>query len=167
MLLALAAGLLTLLVGAIVAGAGGATAAPHPQFEPMLRGDAAGTLGAPSWAGYAVGILAIAMMCVTMRIGFRSGHRIRSIVTAWTVWYLLAFIALMRSFDAYAIGDTRFVAGFTGPSAWLVYAIGLSPWIVLLAMTVTFERAYFGPDEQARFDQIVEKRRAETARGGS
>ena len=47
------------------------------------------------------------------------------------------------------------VMGFTEPSAWLVFGVGLSPWILLLIITLSFERAYFGPEDQARFDEIL------------
>ena len=44
---------------------------------------------------------------------------------------------------------------FTAPTSLLVYGLSLAPWIPLLAITWAFENAYFGPDEQARFDEIV------------
>ncbi len=156
LLLVFAAGLLALLVIGLVTGAGQETAIPHPDFAPMQHGIDSGTLGAPTWTGYAVGLLIFGIMWVTMLVGFRKGHWIRLAVTGWTVWYVFAFVALMRAFDAYERGADTIVAGFTEASTWLVFGIGLSPWILLLIVTYAFDRAYFGPDEQARFDEILE-----------
>lgn len=155
LLLLLAAALLGLLTAGLVAGVGQEGAIGHPDFAPMQRGTDSGTLGAPLWSGYAVGCLVIGMMWVLLLIGFRDGHWIRIAVTVWTAGYAFAFVALMRSYSDYELGETSIVAGFTEPSAWLVYGLGLSPWILLIIITSVFERAYFGPEEQARFDEIL------------
>lgn len=155
LLLVFAAALLALLAAALVTGAGQEAAVAHPDFPPMQRGVDGGTLGAPVWSGYAVGLLIIAMMWVTMLVGFRDGHWIRIAVTAWTAGYGFAFAALMRSYGSYDRGETTIVAGFTEPAAWLVFGVGLSPWILLLIITFSFQGAYFGPEDQARFDEIL------------
>ena len=154
-LLGLCAILLGLLVVAIATGAGRATPLPHPEHAPMQVGIDAGELGAPAWAAYVAGIAMLGTMWVTMLIGFRDGHWIRRAVNAWTVGYVLLFVVLMWSFDAYAAGDTTMVLGFAAPTSLLVYGLTLAPWIPLLAITWAFENAYFGPREQARFDEIV------------
>lgn len=158
-LLALCAVLLGLLVIAIVMGAGRATPLPHPEYAPMQVGIDAGELGAPAWAAYVAGVAMLGTMWVTMLIGFREGHWIRRAVNAWTVGYVLLFVILMWSFDAYAAGNTTIVLGFTAPTSMLVYGLTLAPWIPLLAITWAFENAYFGPPEQARFDEIVAQSR--------
>lgn len=155
-LLGLCAILLGLLVVAVATGAGRATPLPHPEYAPMQVGIDAGELGAPPWAAYVAGIAMLGTMWVTMLIGFRDGHWIRRAVNAWTVGYVLLFVILMWSFDAYAAGDTTIVLGFTAPTSMLVYGLTLAPWIPLIAITWAFENAYFGPREQARFDEIVD-----------
>ncbi len=159
-LLFFAAALLALLVVGVITDAGTGTAVSHPDFASLLRGADSGTLGAPMWSGYAVGLLAIGMMWVTLLVGFRPGHWIGTAVAVWGAWYVFAFVALMRSYRTYALGETAFFAGFTAPSAWLVYGLGLSPWILLIVVTAVFERAYFGPEEQARFEEILTTSRA-------
>ncbi|MCY3599767.1 MAG: hypothetical protein OXN85_07330 [Gemmatimonadetes bacterium] len=159
LLLGLCAVLLGLLVWAVGTGAGRATPLPHPEHAPMLVGIDAGELGAPAWAAYVAGIAMLGTMWVTMLIGFRQGHWIRRAVNAWMVGYVLLFVVLMWSFDAYAAGDTTIVLGFTAPTSLLVYGLTLAPWIPLLAITWAFESAYFGPREQARFDEIVAESR--------
>ena len=164
-LLVLCIVLLGLLVLAVVAGAGRAGPLPHPEHAPMQVGIDAGELGAPAWAAYVAGIAMLGTMWVTMLIGFRDGHWIRRAVNAWTVGYVLLFVVLMWSFDAYAAGDTTVILGFTAPTALLVYGLTLAPWIPLLAITWAFESAYFGPREQTRFDEIVaESRRSRERR---
>lgn len=164
-LLALCIVLLGLLVLAVVAGAGRAGPLPHPEHAPMQVGIDAGELGAPAWAAYVAGIAMLGTMWVTMLIGFRDGHWIRRAVNAWSVGYVLLFVVLMWSFNAYAAGDTTVILGFTAPTALLVYGLTLAPWIPLLAITWAFESAYFGPREQARFDEIVaESRRSRERR---
>lgn len=158
-LLALCAILLGLLAIAVVTGAGRATPLPHPEHAPMLVGVDAGELGAPTWAAYVAGIAMLGTMWITMLIGFREGHWIRRAVNAWTVGYVLLFVILMWSFDAYAAGDTTIILGFTAPTSMLVYGLTLAPWIPLTAITWAFENAYFGPREQARFDEIIAQRR--------
>ena len=158
-LLALCAVLLGLLVIAIVMGAGSATPLPHPEYAPMQVGIDSGELGAPAWAAYVAGIAMHGTMWVTMLIGFRDRHWIRRAVNAWTVGYVLLFVILMWSFDAYAGGDTTIILGFAAPTSMLVYGLTLAPWIPLLAITWAFENAYFGPREQARFDEIVARSR--------
>ncbi len=162
-LLAMATALLILLAGAMFAGAGTDAAIAHPDFASMQHGIDSGTLGAPIWSAYVVGLLVIGMMWVVMLIGFRDGHWIRIAVTIWTAWYVVAFVALLRSHRAYELGEISIVAGFTTPAAWLVYGIGLSPWILLIVCTLLFERAYFGPEEQARFDEILAGARGDAA----
>lgn len=159
LLLAITAALLALLVAGQVTGAGSETAASHPLFAPMQRGIDGGTLGAPVWTGYAAGLLIIGMMWVAVQVGFREHGWIRLTVAGWTLWYASAFVALMRAFAAYETGRTEIVAGFTEPAAWMVYGIGLSPWVLLLIVTWAFPRVYFGADEQARFDEIVARSR--------
>lgn len=154
-LLALCAILLGLLVTATVTGAGRDTPLPHPEHAPMLVGIDAGELGAPAWAAYVAGIAMLGTMWVTMLIGFRKGHWIRRAVNAWMVGYVLLFVILMWSFDAYAAGDTTIILGFTAPASLLAYGLTLAPWIPLLAITWAFDDAYFGPREQARFDDIL------------
>jgi len=155
LLLALAAALLALLIAGLVAGVGRETALPHPGFTPMQRGIDGGTLGAPTWTGYATGLCIIGMMWVAIQVGFPGRRWMQLVVDLWTLWYVLAFVALMRTYAAYEGGRTTIAAGFPVPSAWLVYGIGLSPWILLLLITYRFRRVYFGPDEQARFDRIL------------
>jgi len=155
LLLLFAVALLALLVVGIAAGAGTGTAVSHPDFAPMQRGIDDGTLGAPMWTGYAVGLLVVGMMWVALLIGFRPGHWIRIAVILWGAWYVFAFMALMRSYSGYALGETVLFGGFTAPSAWLVYGMGLSPWVLLFLVTGTFKQAYFGPDEQTRFEEIL------------
>ena len=111
MLLVFAAALLALLVVGLVTGAGQEAAVVHPDFAPMQRGIDSGTLGAPIWTGYLVGLLIIGMMWVTMLVGFRGGHWVRIAVTAWTAWYGFAFVALLRSYGGYDLGVTTIVAG--------------------------------------------------------
>ncbi len=154
-LLALCIVLLGLLLVAVLAGAGRAAALPHPAHAPMLVGVDAGELGAPAWAAYVAGGVMLGTMWVTMLIGFRHGHWIHRAVNAWMAGYVLLFVILMWSFGAYAAGRTTIVLGFTAPASLLVYGLTLAPWIPLLAITWKFEDAYFGPDEQARFDDIV------------
>ncbi|WP_420441854.1 hypothetical protein [Candidatus Palauibacter sp.] len=154
-LLALCSILLGLLLAAVVAGAGRAAALPHPTHAPMLVGVDAGELGAPAWAAYVAGVVMLGTMWVTMLIGFRQGHWIHRAVNAWMVGYVLLFVILMWSFGAYAAGRTMIVLGFTAPTSLLVYGLTLAPWIPLLAITWKFENAYFGPREQARFDEIL------------
>ena len=168
-LLALCIVLLGLLLVAVVAGAGRAAALPHPEHAPMLVGVDAGALGTPAWAAYVAGVVMLGTMWVTMLIGFRRGHWIHRAVNAWMVGYVLLFVILMWSFDAYAAGRTTIVLGFTAPTSLLVYGLTLAPWIPLLAITWKFEDAYFGPREQARFDEILAeaKGRRHPARGDS
>ena len=155
LLLALCSVLLGLLLIAVVTGAGRNEPLPHPEFGPMQVGIDAGELGTPVWAAYVAGIVMLGTMWVTMLIGFRAGHWIHRAVSAWTVGYILVFVILMWSFGAYIAGDTTIVLGFTAPTSLLVYGLSLAPWIPLLAITWAFEKAYFGPEEQARFDEIV------------
>ena len=162
-LLVLCIVLLGLLVLAVIAGAGRAGPLPHPEHAPMQVGIDAGELGAPAWAAYVTGIAMLGTMWVTMLIGFRDGHWIRRAVNAWTVGYVLLFVVLMWSFDAYAAGDTTVILGFTAPTALLVYGLTLAPWIPLLVITWAFESAYFGPREQACFDEIVAQSRERRA----
>lgn len=159
LLLALCSVLLALIVVAVATGAGRDTPLPHPAFGPMQVGIDAGELGAPPWAAYVAGIVMLGTMWVTMLIGFRPGHWIRRAVNAWMVGYILLFVVLMWSFDAYAAGDTTILLGFTAPTFLLVYGLTLAPWIPLLAITWKFEDAYFGPDDQARFDDILAEAR--------
>ncbi|MYA32106.1 MAG: hypothetical protein F4164_03640 [Gemmatimonadales bacterium] len=158
-LLALCAILLGLLVAAVAAGAGRATPLPHPEYAPMLVGIDAGELGAPALAAYVAGIAMLGTMWVAMLIGFRHGHWIRRAVNAWMVGYVLLFVVLMWSFDAYAAGDTTIVLGFTAPTSLLVFGLTLAPWVPLIAITWAFEDAYFGLAEQTRFDEIVAQSR--------
>ncbi len=155
LLLALGAILLAMLVAAVIAGAGRGGPAPHPEYGPMLQGIDGGTLGAPLWAGYAAGIATIGMMWLMMRIGMRPGHWIHRVITGWTAAYILIFIFLMQSFGGYASGTTGTFLGFATPTAWLVYGIGFAPWIPLLALTLSFENAYAGPEAEARFREIL------------
>ena len=154
-LLALCVVLLGLLLAAVAAGAGRAGPLPHPEHAPMLVGIDSGALGAPTWAAYVAGVAMLGTMWVAMLIGFRHGHWIRRAVHAWMVGYLLLFLLLMWSFDAYAAGHTAIVLGFAAPTSLLVYGLTLAPWVPLLAITWAFERAYFGPREQSRFDEMV------------
>ena len=154
-LLALCAVLLGLLVVAIASGGGRATPLPHPEHAPMQVGVDAGELGAPIWAAYVAGILMLGTMWVTMLIGFRAGHWIHRAVSAWTVGYVFLFVILMWAFGAYAAGDTTIILGFTAPTSLLVYGLSLAPWIPLVFITWAFEEAYFGPEDQARFDAIL------------
>ncbi len=163
-LLALCAILLGLLAAAAATGAGRATPLPHPAHAPMQVGIDAGELGAPTWAAYVAGIAMLGTMWVTMLIGFREGHWIRRAVGAWMVGYVLLFVVLVWSFDAYAAGDATIVLGFTAPTSLLVYGLTLAPWIPLLAITWAFEHAYFGSREQARFDEVVAQRREKGGR---
>jgi len=158
-LLALCVMLLGLLLVAVATGAGRAGPLPHPEHAPMLVGVDAGELGAPTWAAYVAGIAMLGTMWVTMLIGFREGHWIRRAVNAWMVGYVLLFVVLMWSFDAYAAGDTTIVLGFTAPTSLLVYGLTLAPWVPLAAITWAFDGAYFGPAEQSRFDEIVAESR--------
>lgn len=158
-MLALCATLLGLLVVAVAIGAGRAAPLPHPEYAPMQVGIDAGELGAPAWAAYVAGIAMLGTMWVTMLIGFRDGHWIRRAVNAWSVGYVLLFVILMWSFEAYAAGDTTIILGFTAPTSILVYGLTLAPWIPLIAITWVFDGAYFGPAEQARFDEIVAQSR--------
>ena len=155
LLLTLCSTLLGLLVIAVVAGAGRATPLPHPEFGPMQVGIDAGELGAPIWAAYVAGLAMLGTMWVAMLIGFRTGHWIHRAVSAWSVGYILIFVILLRSFGAYVAGDTTIVLGFTASTSLLVYGLTLAPWIPLVAITWAFENAYFGPEEQARFDEIA------------
>ena len=167
LLLALCFVLLALLMTAVATGAGRATPLPHPEFGPMQVGIDAGTLGAPSWAGYVAGLVMLGTMWVTMLIGFRPGHWIHRAVNAWMVGYLFLYVVLMWSFGAYAAGETTILLGFTAPTSLLVYGLTLAPWIPLLAITRAFEDAYFGPDEQARFDAtLADAREGGDADGG-
>ena len=147
--------LLALLVAGLVTGAGQETAVAHPEFASMQRGIDTGTLGAPVWTGYAVGLLIIGMQWVTMQVGVHGRHWLPIAISAWTISYVFVFVALMRAYHAYAEGETTIVAGFTEPVAWLVYGVGLYPWIPLLMFTYAFKQAYFGPEDQARFDEIL------------
>ncbi|WP_419167572.1 hypothetical protein [Candidatus Palauibacter sp.] len=155
LLLALCSVLLGLLVIAYAAAGGRAAPLPHPEFGPMQVGIDAGELGAPVWAAYVAGIVMLGTMWVTMLIGFRAGHWIHRAVSAWTVGYILIFVILMWSFGAYVAGDTTIVLGFTAPTSLLVYGLSLAPWIPLIGITWKFEDAYFGREDQARFDEIV------------
>lgn len=154
-LLVFTAMLLMLLIAGLVTGVGQETAVAHPEFSPMQRGIDAGTLGAPVWTGYAVGLLIIGMLWVTMQVGVHSRHWLRNAISVWTISYVFVFIALMIAYDAYVEGETTIVAGFTEPVAWLVYGVSLYPWIPLLMFTYAFKQAYFGPEDQARFDEIL------------
>ena len=163
LLLGLCTVLLGLLVVALVTGAGRATPLPHPEYSPMQVGIDAGELGAPRWAAYVAGIVMLGTMWVTMLVGFRKGHWIHRAVNAWMVGYVLLFVILMWSFGAYAAGDTTIVLGFTASTSLLVYGLTLAPWIPLVAITWAFQDAYFGPGEQARFDEIVKESRGRRA----
>jgi hypothetical protein len=154
-LLVFTAMLLVLLIAGLVAGVGQEAAVSHPKFAPMQQGIDAGTLGAPVWTGYTVGLLIIGMLWVTMQVGVHSQHWLRTAISVWTISYVFVFIALMIAYDAYEEGKTTIVAGFTEPVAWLVYGVSIYPWIPLLMFTYAFKQAYFGPEEQARFDEIL------------
>ena len=154
-LLVFTAMLLALLIAGLVTGVGQETAVAHPKFAPMQQGIDAGTLGAPVWTGYAVGLLIIGMLWVTMQVGIHSQHWLRTAISVWTISYVFVFIALMIAYDTYEEGKTTIVAGFTEPTAWLVYGVAIYPWIPLLMFTYAFKQAYFGPEDQARFDEIM------------
>ena len=154
-LLVFAAMLLVLLIAGLVTSVGQEPAVAHPKFAPMQQGIDAGSLGAPVWTGYAVGVLIIGMLWVMMQVGVHSQHWLRTAISVWTISYVFVFIALMIAYDGYEKGETTIVAGFTEPTAWLVYGVSIYPWIPLLMFTYAFKQAYFGPEEQARFDEIL------------
>ena len=159
LLLVLCGVLLGLLLVALVTGAGRATPLPHPEYGSMQVGIDAGELGAPIWAAYVAGIAMLGTMWVTMLVGFRRGHWIHRAVSAWSVGYMLLYVILLWTFDAYAAGNTTIVLGFTAPTSLLVYGLTLAPWVPLLFITWAFEDAYFGPEEQARFDAVLAESR--------
>ena len=159
-LLGFCAVLLGLLLLAAATGAGRDAPLTHPEFGPMQVGIDAGQLGAPTWAAYLAGLAILGTMWIAMLIGFRPRHWIHRAVNAWFVGYLLLFVLLMWSFGAYAAGETRIILGFTAPTALLVYGLTLAPWIPLVAVTWAYEDAYFGPVEQARFEEILAETKA-------
>ncbi|MDX1579250.1 MAG: hypothetical protein R3266_12240 [Gemmatimonadota bacterium] len=105
LLLVVCAALLTLLLAAIGAGAGGEGAAAHPAHGSMLRaGTEGGMQGAPRWAGLVAGLSVIGVFGIALFIGFRNRGWIRYAAAAWTAGYALVFAALLRSAEAYRRG---------------------------------------------------------------
>ncbi len=158
-ILALVSVLVILLVAALIAGAGATGPTPHPEYPPMLKGVDFGSAGAPLWAGMVTGLIVLGTHWAVSHIGLRAGHWLHKAMAGWYLVYLLVFVALMQAYARYEGGHTSLLWGFPVSTSWLVYGLTLLPWIPVVLVMISFREAYYGPEEEARFRALLERRR--------
>ncbi len=127
----------------------------------MLVGDAGAE--PPAWLPYVLGWLIIGVMGSAILLGLRhAARRWRVAVAGWTVGYALVYAALVRAAGAAASADPGpLVGGFPTPTAWLLYGMGLFPWI-LMGLLVRATAPERGPEAEARFAALLAARGPET-----
>ena len=142
-------------------------AGPHPDFVSLDR-TVVGSQ-ATLWWGYAMALALLATLAVSTVIGVRRRDGRTGPLVAWLVAGFLVlgliFTVLVVSYARYAGGgETRLFLGLPPPTAWMLYAVWLFPFLIILVCMFHFDR-YFSKDDERAFEALIRKKRSEKEGG--
>jgi hypothetical protein len=139
----------------------------HPEHELMLIGGSGADRGEAIWGlGFVYGALQLVFFTCCLLLGVRRNGTVGRagwFIGAGAGIYLAVFAALMLSYRNYMAADALSTFGAVpGPTAWMLYAVGLAPLVFLFVFVLGF-RQYIWDDESERALQriVADKRAAE------
>lgn len=135
---------------------------PHPVHESMQIGGSGDERHGPILAaGWLLGLLAYGVVIALMAFAYRGDGRLRVIgrwLAAAFVLEAAVFTAIMVSYaQSLDEASTATVFGLPPATAWLLYALWPSPLIFVGIFVITFERAYWRPQDAARLKTLLDK----------
>jgi len=123
----------------------GLTGIGHPEYAYMKIGpDTVGMHSHTKWMSFGFAMVLIGMFVTLLNIGSRRNEKQTGLakwIYAFGIVYTLIFIGMITSNWNYVASDSNtFWGQMPRPTAWMIYAVWLSPLIVALSYVFTFEK---------------------------
>lgn len=162
--------LLILFLGVIIALA--MTTAPvnvtgqvHDGYKTMLKGGESMSSSAhTTLLAYLFGLCATGTLCLFLIMGARRRGKldgIRPWLIGASIAYLLVFtLTYFSDLNYVATGHNRFFLGWPIPTAWMIYAMWATPIFFVLIYILKFRDWILTSEDETRFKELVEARRA-------
>lgn len=136
-----------------------ATGKLHEAFPSMLRG---GSSIANSQflklLSFLYGFIIFCLLINAVYIGGRKSQKFagfKYMILVFTIVYLAAYAIMMFSYWKYIEGNNSYFLGFPVPSAWMIYAIHLFPFLLLIFYAVNFHKYIISRKEINNFIKNV------------
>ena len=122
-----------------------ATGRLHPEFSSMLHsGNNVSLEPSLKLLSYFYGLTIFCLLVTAIYIGGRKAKRLsgfRNVVLVFSFLYLATYTIMMFSYWDYMHSSSAvYFLGFPAPSAWMVYAIHLFPFLLIFFYAVKFHR---------------------------
>lgn len=134
----------------------------HDEFPSMLHsGNSVAQKPLLKLLSFLYGFVIFSLLITAVYIGGRKPQNFRgfrNVIFVYTVAYLLIYTIMMLSYWKYqSIGTSSYFLGFPAPSAWMVYAIHLFPFLLILIYLVKFHDYIISKKEIDDFLESVSK----------
>jgi hypothetical protein len=163
LLLIIAACLVLIVVGPEPAGTTGSVHALFPAMR--VGGDGASRYLPIGMLTLILQSAAIVLFGVLLYLGVNERHRsrlCRAWIVAGSVASMLIWWAILASYTEFLeTGTTEMFLGFPVATAFTVFGLWLSGFVLVLGYVFGFRSFIFTSDDEARYDELIEKVRRE------
>lgn len=146
-----------------------AAGAAHPDYPAMtIGGDGtrASPILLPAWLWQAAVIITATLLIL---LGIAPRHRsgmVLGLLAACGLAMLVSWTFLLTSYQAsVAAGETSYALGFPVATSWMIYGIWFSQGLLTVLYCWGFRKFIFTEEDEAKFEAIAARARAEKAAG--
>jgi len=141
-----------------------ATGSMHEKFPSMLQsGNSVAQHPLPKLLSFLFGFIIFSILITMVYIGGRKPQKyrgFRNMILVFSVVYLAIYVVTMISYWDYSSGGKElYFLGFPAPSAWMVYAVHLFPFLPIFFYNLKFHK-YIMTDKE--IDDFLEKGKEQT-----